>query len=926
MSRKMLSIITVLALLITAMPFAGMVASAADTDVVINQVYGNGGKTEAPSDYCFIELYNKGDEDVSLVGWSVVYTSTKAGVADQAFELEGSIPANTSYLIRGAACSTTTDYRVVTIGDNFDLDCTDLVINNKSFNVALFNGETKVDSVTAIDAEGTEEVAGEGNPVTNLSKQKSVRRVDFADTDDNASDFEIIKYERASLAGFYDEAEFVAAFAPKSTSDGVWTETVRPEENFVGYDFLNEEGYWGPYGNAEVTEDGLVFDVEPENAYFSVDSTVAETANPEPNYAIITAYTDDVDGTDGFTMTFGGVGGKPWTQYVGIDGNTLPKLTTEPTEYVIDLEASEIKSVFDTGVGVADLAMNKSLATEGNIIVEKVQFSLAAPKAAPDVEPDPDPQPEPAEDIVGFDFVNKTGYAGIYPDDGSGPFELTDEGLEIDASKAAGWLTADLEEGEVDGMYKYAVVTMKTDDPFGTKNFSLGIGGRGVTLFDWYLATTGKKNTNYIGTEFAKYVFDLEASGITQIDAPVGTFDMSYNQSSAKSGTITIASIEFTDEIPELTLADEPWVGFDFINEVGYYGPYGDAGEVTENGYEFDTSVNKGYMTAEVDPQGIGTYKYAYVTLKSSAPETTANFAMTIGGVGQAWHEWTLADGTNPDAELPEDLETFCIDLEASGVDAIVVGGIDFAINQGDATEGIITVESVRFANAGPDEEEPPVEPTVVPAPTNVAAVANGADSITVSWDAVEGANEYGVYRSTEEDGTYTFVGYTGNLEYVDAELDAETTYFYKVVASDGENESEESEAASATTEAAPVLAPADLYLSSVTPSTATNYDGDNVVFNAIVRNTGEATVDTYFVSFYVDSNLVETVQVTTPLAGGAMAPVVSTEAWPAYFGSHSVKAIVTEDIQGIDITEEDLTNNAFRSRFTVIDDVNPNA
>ena len=52
-----------------------------------------------------------------------------------------------------------------------------------------------------------------------------------------------------------------------------------------------------------------------------------------------------------------------------------------------------------------------------------------------------------------------------------------------------------------------------------------------------------------------------------------------------------------------------------------------------------------------------------------------------------------------------------------------------------------------------------------------------------IYWGAVDGANRYYVYRSTTKDGTYSFLGSTGKLNYTDSKADAGTTYYYKVKA-----------------------------------------------------------------------------------------------------------------------------------------------
>lgn len=52
-----------------------------------------------------------------------------------------------------------------------------------------------------------------------------------------------------------------------------------------------------------------------------------------------------------------------------------------------------------------------------------------------------------------------------------------------------------------------------------------------------------------------------------------------------------------------------------------------------------------------------------------------------------------------------------------------------------------------------------------------------------ISWKAVQGAQEYAVYRSTSKSKGYQVVGYTAELTYTDASAVKNKTYYYKVVA-----------------------------------------------------------------------------------------------------------------------------------------------
>src|SRR6266481_3856833 len=70
--------------------------------VVISEVYGGGGNSGATYKNDFIELYNSTSSPISLVGWSVQYTSA-AGTTWQVTNLSGSIAAHSYYLIQEAA-------------------------------------------------------------------------------------------------------------------------------------------------------------------------------------------------------------------------------------------------------------------------------------------------------------------------------------------------------------------------------------------------------------------------------------------------------------------------------------------------------------------------------------------------------------------------------------------------------------------------------------------------------------------------------------------------------------------------------------------------------------------------------------------------------------------------------------------------------
>ena len=87
------------------------------------------------------------------------------------------------------------------------------------------------------------------------------------------------------------------------------------------------------------------------------------------------------------------------------------------------------------------------------------------------------------------------------------------------------------------------------------------------------------------------------------------------------------------------------------------------------------------------------------------------------------------------------------------------------------------------------------VVPETIETPANLVAAAAGATAITLTWDAVEGAESYNVYSAD------TLVANVAETTYEVENLKAETEYCFTVTAVKGELESEESAEACATTD-----------------------------------------------------------------------------------------------------------------------------
>ena len=245
--KRFLGIITALVLLLTAVFPAAAVESG---HVIINQVYG--ASDDGYADYSFIELYNPTDSNVNLGGWSVQYRSSESGNQTGGWAvltLTGVIEAKGYYLIRcGAVKTPSGSYQVPQGNQEWDMQ-----LHNKGLSVALlssdtpltddFSGDITADGFALPDGfvdlaavggnDGTADQtppAYEGAFAGIQSKKKAIRRVNFADTDNNASDFEEINYSKSVSA---DKGPHAGAAAVDPTPG--YTPVVTTDKQYTGY-------------------------------------------------------------------------------------------------------------------------------------------------------------------------------------------------------------------------------------------------------------------------------------------------------------------------------------------------------------------------------------------------------------------------------------------------------------------------------------------------------------------------------------------------------------------------------------------------------------------------------------------------------------------------------------------------------------------
>jgi hypothetical protein len=165
-------------------------ALAGSSSLVISQVYGGGGNAGATYKNDFIEIFNRGTENVDVTGWSVQYASS-AGTSWQVTNLSGTVAPGQYYLIQGSAgASGTTSLP--------DPDATGAInMSATSGKVALANSQTPftIACPGAIDVVGfgTATNCSETSPTSNLSNSTAALRAGngCTDTDSNSADFAV---------------------------------------------------------------------------------------------------------------------------------------------------------------------------------------------------------------------------------------------------------------------------------------------------------------------------------------------------------------------------------------------------------------------------------------------------------------------------------------------------------------------------------------------------------------------------------------------------------------------------------------------------------------------------------------------------------------------------------------------------------------
>ncbi|MDR1099716.1 MAG: lamin tail domain-containing protein, partial [Treponema sp.] len=226
-------------------------ASPPTERLMIFQVYGPGNSddpdgvfTDGAISHSFIELYNNTAASINLSGYSIQYS--EGGTAWTKLDLTGAVPAHSSFLILGENHNISPR---LDLTGQADQAWSSLEISRKRFKIALLSNTTLLTAANPFTGgTGGEPVAGyidmlgsgdnDGSiPIdvfetsgamipcpTLLSKQKSARRKNLTDTDNNLVDFESRDFRADRMT-----ADALKIYRPKNTAYGVW-DTVNPTD------------------------------------------------------------------------------------------------------------------------------------------------------------------------------------------------------------------------------------------------------------------------------------------------------------------------------------------------------------------------------------------------------------------------------------------------------------------------------------------------------------------------------------------------------------------------------------------------------------------------------------------------------------------------------------------------------------------------
>ena len=142
-----------------SLPLVASPVHRISTTIVISQVYGGGGNTNAPYQNDFIELFNRGTTNVSLAGWSVQYASSAGSTWTRTDLASVSLAPGQYYLIKQNGGATGIPLPTADVTGTINLNAT-------AGKIALVNNATTLSGTCPISNTSVVDFIGYGSGVS----------------------------------------------------------------------------------------------------------------------------------------------------------------------------------------------------------------------------------------------------------------------------------------------------------------------------------------------------------------------------------------------------------------------------------------------------------------------------------------------------------------------------------------------------------------------------------------------------------------------------------------------------------------------------------------------------------------------------------------------------------------------------------------
>ncbi len=265
-------------------------------------------------------------------------------------------------------------------------------------------------------------------------------------------------------------------------------------------------------------------------------------------------------------------------------------------------------------------------------------------------------------------------------------------------------------------------------------------------------SSSGTLSFTYIlREEVTTYVAEVYGAEETTTDISTCTITLSYS-SITYSGSAKKPTVKVVDGSTTLTSGSDYTVAY---------------------------SNNTNAGTATVTITGIGNYS-GTVTKTFTIKKASQTISASISAAELASGETAQISATATAGELS-------YSSSDTGVATVTADGVVTGVAAGTATITVTAAETTNYKSATTTIEVTVTGGTAVEkpdAPTIVSVYSTVQTSAKVTWTKVDGADGYQIYRSTEQDGTYTCIKTISGgstVKYTNSGLTVGQTYYYKV-------------------------------------------------------------------------------------------------------------------------------------------------